>query len=186
MMKRLAGLAMLLATGAACAADTDTAVAYWSTGYTGAELAANNFGCPAPQVPAVSESNLQIRSVERAILAWETCHTRFFAALVAPGAADEQIPPAVLAAMTDSEREAARGHVRAVLLEVARAAEANSLPLLARHDAWRRATVEYIARQNDALARSNVVEARNANPVRMRARSVRDELRVSSPPIPGY
>lgn len=190
-MKQVAGLALLLAAGLACAAgersaEQDAAVAYWTSGYTGAGLAADNFGCPAPEVPAVSHSNLQIRSIERAILAWEECHVRLVAGLVAPAAADARIPADLLALMTPAERDTARRHVHAVLVDVARAAETNSLPLLARHDAWRRATVEYIAQENDATARSRVNTARNQSESRLRQRSVRDELRESGPRLPGY
>ena len=180
-MQKLAGLLMVLATGAACAdpgtgTPQEEAVAFWTSGYTGAELAAGNFGCAAPEVPAVSEANQQIRAVHKAIVKWEKCHEGYMAALRATPA-ETRIPAAVLAAMTPAEQARARAHVEAAQARVAAAAQANAAAMMARHETWLGATVEYVAQHNSSLHRSRLAVARNAATARYERESERREAR---------
>lgn len=189
-MKKLAGLLMLLASGAACAGAgagaaargeaLEAAVAFWTAGYTGEELASGNFGCAAPEVPAVSQAHLQanqqIRAVHKAIVQWEKCHDGFMAGLRATPA-ETRIPAEVLASMTPAEQAQAREHVQAVQARVAQAAQANAAAMMARHETWLGATVEYVARQNSSLRRSRVAVARNEASTRFERESEKREMR---------
>lgn len=75
MKKNLVGLLVLLAAGSAGAAQADLAprnaaldaqVAFWTSGVSAADLAADA-PCAAPNVPEVSTRNLEIRAVSRSI-----------------------------------------------------------------------------------------------------------------------
>ena len=146
-MKKLAALLMVLASGATAARDQsqEPAVAFWTSGYTGEELASANFGCAAPELPAVSQARRQarLRTIRKAIARWEACHDGFMATLRATPAA-ARIPAGVLAAMTPAEQAQARTHVQAVQARVAAAAQANAAAMMARHQAWLGASVEYV------------------------------------------
>lgn len=136
---------ILLTTGAAGAqpAGHGAAVAFWTSGYAGAELAPGRAHCPAPVLPAVSHAHAPTRSVREAILAWERCHAGYLASLRA-APAEARIPAEVLAAMSPGERARARAHVRAVQARVAAAQQADAAALAARHASWLGARAEYI------------------------------------------
>ena len=157
-MNNPAGLLLLLAAGAAYAADPapaarersaaqDEAIAFWSAGYTGADLSKDNFGCPRPELPAVPHAAGQTQEVDQAIAGWEECHARTMARLAATPA-EALIPAAVLAAMTPAERAQARAHVQAIQARVAAAAQAYAASTMARHATWRGATVEHIVQEH--------------------------------------
>lgn len=147
-MRRLAGLIMLWAAGAALASPGADAVAFWTSGYAGAELTEGNFHCAAPDLPAIGHPKPAAAGVRAAILKWEQCHSRYLAGLRAT-APESRIPADVLAAMTPAERTRARDHVQAVQARVAEAAQANAATMVARHAAWLGATVDYVARRAD-------------------------------------
>ena len=183
-MRKLAGQLTILAMGSA-SADTgavgrtvaqDAAVGFWTGAYTGAELATDNYHCAAPEVPAVSHANLQIRSVHKAIVQWEACHEGYMNRLRATPA-DARIPADVLAAMTPSERAQARTHVDAVVARVAEAAQANAAHMMARHETWLGATVEYVAQHNTGVRNSRRLAAWQGEFARRERQSERLELR---------
>lgn len=150
-MRAMAGLLIFLATGAACAApgaQHSAAVAFWTSGYAGADLASRNFHCPAPVLPPLSHTLAPAHSVRKAIDKWEQCHAGYLAALHATPA-ETRIPGAVLASMSPSERERARAHVRAVQARVLAAAQANAAAMTARHASWLGARVEQVRAGDD-------------------------------------
>ncbi|MFC4931337.1 hypothetical protein [Massilia sp. GCM10023247] len=142
-MRTLAGLLILLATGTACAQSPPhaEAVAFWTSGYAGADIAGGDNHCPAPALPAISTAYPPPRGVRKAILDWETCHAGYLAGLRATPAAS-RIPAAVLAAMTPHQRARALAHVGAVQARVMAAAQADGAALAARHASWLGARVE--------------------------------------------
>lgn len=144
-MRTLAGLLILLATGAAFAqpARHAEAVAFWTSGYAGADIASAKLHCPAPALPAISYANPQLHGVRKAILDWEACHAGYLASLRA-APAEARIPAAVLTAMTPDERARALAHVRAVQARVMAAAQADAATLEVRHASWLGARVERI------------------------------------------
>lgn len=163
-MRRLAGLMMFLAAGAACAAPgaggrgpaQDAAVVFWTSGYDGAELAGKQCPCPLPQLPAIAHAGPHLRGVRAAIASWDRCHRAYIAGLRA-APADARIPPAVLAAMTPGERARARAHVQAVQAKVAEAAQADAEAAMARHATWLGAQVEYLAQHGSVADRRGTV-----------------------------
>lgn len=181
-MRKLAGLLMSLAMGSVSAgpgavsrtAAQDAAVGFWTAGYAGAELSSDNFHCAAPEVPAISHANLQIRSVHKAIVQWEECHAGYMHRLRATPA-DARIPADVLAAMTPAELARARAHVDTVVAGVAEAAQANAANMMARHETWLGATVEYVARHNAGVRKSRRLAAWQGEFARREHRSERLE-----------
>ena len=147
-MKKLVGILVLAAAGGAGAAEQAAPSApagYWTETYAGPTL--NALHCVAPQVPVVSQINQRIRTVTRAVRQWQNCHRGVLASL-APSRAAEHIPAEALAAMTPLEREAATRHVAAVHAQLADVIQREAAPVIARHDAWRDATLAYVAGQN--------------------------------------
>lgn len=156
-MKKLVGILVLVAAGGAGAAEQaapDASAGYWTGTYAGPTL--NALRCVAPQVPVVSEFNQRIRTVAKAVRQWQNCHRGVLAAL-APERAAEHIPAEALAAMTPLEREAATRHVAAVHAQLADAIQREAAPVVARHDAWRDATLAYVAGQNSVTPGARAV-----------------------------
>lgn len=147
-MKKLVGILVLAAAGGAGAAEFQTGT------YAGPTI--NALRCVAPQVPEISEFNQRIRTVAKAVRQWQNCHRGVLAAL-APERAAEHIPAEALAAMTPRERETAIRHVAAVHAQLADAVQREAAPVIARHDAWRDATLAYVAGQNSVTPGTRAV-----------------------------
>jgi len=186
-MKRLAGIMMVLAAGSAAASgNTDTSarhgpamdaqVAFWTAEYTGADLASAQAACAAPKVPEVSQRNLEIRSVGRAINQWERCHAGYMQQLTATPA-QARIPAEVLASMSDQQREQALRHVEGVQARIVEESRTNASAAMARHDAWLLRTVAYVSHENASIAASKLPVLRNQLTARYEARSEREEQR---------
>lgn len=165
-MKKLAGILVLMVAGSSVAAEQgpasapDTA-ASWTVHYAGPDHA--SLRCAAPDVPEVSQFNLRIRNVARAIATWQDCYRHSLAALD-PANAEKHIPAAVLTSMTAAERAAALDHVAAVNARLAESIRREAAPVIARHEAWRDATLRYVAEHNgvgagDAALRRNYKSA---------------------------
>lgn len=144
-MRTVAGLLILLATGAAGAqpARHAEAVAFWTSGYAGADIGSGNDHCPAPALPAIAHANPPPHGVRKAILDWEACHAGYLAGLRATPA-ESRIPAAVLAAMTPDQRARARAHVGAVQDRLMAAAQADAAAQAVRHASWLGARAERI------------------------------------------
>lgn len=161
-MKKLAGILVLTASsGIAAAQDTASVpetTAFWTAGYAGPAQAALH--CNAPEVPEVSQFNLRIRNVARAIGQWQDCYRRTMESLD-PANAGRHIPAEALAAMAPAGRDAALRHVAAVHVRLADAIQRDAAPVFARHEAWREATVRYVALQNGIIRAGDAAVRRN-------------------------
>lgn len=163
MKKNLVGLLVLWAAGSAGAAQADLAprnaaldaqVAFWTSGVSAADLAADA-PCAAPNVPEVSTRNLEIRAVSQSIERWESCHKHFMQQL-ASTPAEARLPAEVLAAMSADQRQQAVRHVEAVQATVRAQAFADGAAQMARNDAWLARTLSRAAAEYPALAASRL------------------------------
>ncbi|MGI4844239.1 MAG: hypothetical protein ACRYF7_13080 [Janthinobacterium lividum] len=152
-MKKLVGIVALTLAGSCAAAQQDTApatreaaVAYWTSGYIGAELV--GAGCLLPTLPDVQPGLAGQRpATVKAIATWKDCHRRLMGAL-APETAHKAIPAELLASMTSAEREAALRHVAAVHGKLADALQAEAARTIAAQQDW----VEASQRNHDGYA----------------------------------
>jgi hypothetical protein len=140
-------------------AASATAIAYWTGGYTGAELREGAFACPAPVIPARSVSNDEIRRVGAEIGAWTTCYNGLVANINSLRPAGKAIPEDVLELMNEQDLAQARQHLDIVYKRVAAAAEAEAAPVLAKRESWHAETAEFVRREN-ATVEQNMVYAR--------------------------
>lgn len=182
MKKTLAGLLVLLAAGTASASPADLAprdaaldaqVAFWTSGFGDADLV-GEARCTAPNVPAVSTRNLEIRAVARTIERWEACQNGFMQRLAATPA-EARIPADVLAAMSADERVQAVRHVEAVQARVTAEAFADAAARMARHGDWLARTVSAAAADHPALAASRLPIVGDNASVLFEPRSLRPE-----------
>lgn len=184
-MKKLAGILVLLASGGVAGGQTVTttgqdaraAIAYWTTGYAGAEL--GDVGCPAPAIAGAPQDRQEIWSSEKAIRQWQDCHRRVIAAL-GPAHVEKYIPADVLASMTLEERTQALRHVVSVHGRIAEAVQAQAVPVIAHHDAWRSAAAR-MAEQLSVEASERLAASRDKSAAWMtsgeRAEQARNERR---------
>ncbi|UUZ47611.1 hypothetical protein LP420_31225 [Massilia sp. B-10] len=54
-----------------------TDIAYWMSGYDGAELSSGQYRCPVPRIPAMSKINEEITAVSGKVNAWQECYNAF-------------------------------------------------------------------------------------------------------------
>lgn len=162
-MKQLFLAAAVLATFPAWAGAADQApapgderaahaadIAYWTKNYQGQDLFSGKFDCPAPAIPAVSTTNVEIKAVSASVAAWEACYNGFVDNLHDAMPAGKRIPAEIARLMTPAEMEAARAHLEHVYDAVGINAQANAADTISKRDAWRSATEKYVAEQNEA------------------------------------
>jgi hypothetical protein len=129
-------------------AQRSAEIAYWTSGYDGADLLSGKYNCVAPRMPAISITNAEINGVNADLAAWNKCQEGISAhmqALMPPG---KQIPAAIAVVMSEQEVQQAKSHLDKVYGEVMAKAQANATALLAEHEKWHRATQAYVAEQN--------------------------------------
>ncbi len=152
-MKKLVGIVVLTAAGSGFAAQQETthttreaAIAYWTSGYIGAERVST--GCVVPKLPNLQPGLVGYRpAIFKAIATWKDCHRRQMGAL-APETAHKAIPAKLIAAMTSAESEAALRHVAAVHAKLADALQADAARTIAAQQAW----MEESQRNHDGYA----------------------------------
>lgn len=154
-MKKLVGILVLMAAGSSVAAQQgvagptrEAAIAYWTSGYAGAELA--GVGCVTPQLPDEAALSGAQRKAVKAIRTWKECHRSLMGAL-APEAAHQYIPADLHATMTPAEREAATRHVAAVHAKLADALQADAAKAMAAQQAWHQEVQRYIDDYRDRV-----------------------------------
>lgn len=123
-------------------------IAYWTSGYDGADLSAGKYACVAPTLPAVSTTNADIQATNQAMTAWRTCYDGFTENLAAALPAGTRIPPEVAVLMSEDETQQARKHLDKVYREVMVKAQAGAATTLAQHDKWEAATMAAVAELN--------------------------------------
>lgn len=163
----LAGVMIWMASAMAVAEPArdpalDERIGYWTSEYTGAELGS----CDQPRVPGMSRTNGEIRALGRAINAWQRCHDALTERLRAPATLEERVEPAVLAAMSAEEREAAQRHIEAAHAQRLRVAEAEAAAANKWHRDWLTATADYVAAENAGQKASRQIVARNSESAR--------------------
>lgn len=153
-MKRFLGALLMILAGTAAATEPGD-VAYWTTTYAGEDLTAGKFDCPAPAIPEVSLTNESIAATSKAVSAWEACYNGLVDNMIGAKPLDKRIPDAVRGKMTPAELEQARAHLDQVYGAVVERVQASAAAITARRDAWRGATEQYVAQQNQEVAMRN-------------------------------
>lgn len=126
-------------------------IAYWTGGYTGAELRLGKFECKPPVIPARSTANAEITQISGEISTWTTCYNNFVANMASLMPSGKAIPAEVLEVMSEQELSQARVHLDAVYKSVIAAAKADSAPFIVQRDTWQAATEEYVKAENELV-----------------------------------
>jgi hypothetical protein len=136
-------------------AQRSAEIAYWTSGYDGADLTAGKYNCVAPKIPAMSTTNTDIKAVSAAVSAWSKCQEAFSANMGAAMPPGKQIPAAVAIVMSEQETQQAKMHLDKVYGAVMEKAQVSASAVVAEHEKWQNATRAYVAEQN------LTIEARN-------------------------
>lgn len=134
-------------------------IAFWTSGYDGADLTAGKYSCAAPAIPEVSQTNAEITAVNAAIAAWRDCHNGFADNLNAALPAGKRVPPDVAILMSEQETQQAKAHLGQVYDKVMDKAQASSAAILARREKWEAATVVSVDEQNRRAAEARTRQA---------------------------
>jgi uncharacterized protein len=127
------------------AASAD-AIAWWTRGYKGADLAAAQAACAVPVIPAVSKINDEINVVNAKLKSWSSCHNSFVGQL-AKTPPLKAIPDDVLELMNEKEIAEAKAHLDKVALDVLAKAKTHADAVLAQSEKWKLATADEMAAQ---------------------------------------
>lgn len=123
-------------------------IAYWVSGYDGAELTSGKYRCPIPRVPAMSKVNEEIAAVAARVNAWQECYNAFVVNINASAPLAKLIPKDIADLMTKEEVEQATAHLDGVYTRIVEGARVSAKLLLADYAAWRDATDAYVGQHN--------------------------------------
>jgi TPR repeat protein len=123
-------------------------IAYWTGGYTGADLTAGKFACPPPALPAASESNEEIKSVGAAAVAWRDCHTGFVSNIGDAMPAGKRIPTDVAIVMSEAELQQSRARLEKIYNEALAKRRSEASVTVAQLDKWLMETEKYVTARN--------------------------------------
>jgi uncharacterized protein len=133
-------------------------IAYWMSGYNGAELTSGKYRCPIPRIPAMSKINDEIAAVAAKVNAWQECYNDFVTNLNAVAPLVKLIPKDIFDLMTKEEVATATAHLEGVYTGIAEGARVSAKLLLADYAVWRDATDAYVGQHNKM-----VKDAKDAN-----------------------
>jgi TPR repeat protein len=111
-------------------------IARYASGFDGADLRLEKFGCTRPVYPDVSRSQAQIREVEAGTKTWRACYDRFAAFLAAQMPAGKAIPEDLASLMNLSELDRARNSMDQAYARATAAASTEGKAILADYDGW--------------------------------------------------
>jgi hypothetical protein len=159
-------------------------IAYWTGKYNGADLKAGKYDCVQPVIPAVSKQNDEINAVAASLNAWTACYNGFVGNVGDAMPAGKRIPPEIAVLMSEQEVEQAKLHLDRVYAAVIADVTASANALIARRDAWEKATVAYVSEQNN-LSEARTMQAKLdiENTFRMQNQFANGLMR--SKPVPG-
>lgn len=123
-------------------------IAYWTSGYDGADLTSGKYHCVAPAIPAVSTTNAEIKAVNAAMTTWRACYEIFAENLRSALPPGKRIPPEIAVLMSEQEAQQARSHLDKVYAAATDKANASAVATLAAREKWEAATLESVADQN--------------------------------------
>jgi TPR repeat protein len=126
-------------------------IAKWTT-YDGADLTGGKYACAEPPIGDVAKTNVEIKATTAAYQAWSDCYNGFVADLEGPLAPANRIPADIAVLMTDPERNEAMQKIVAATNASAAKVGAGAQNVIARFDAWEKATAEFAKSHNDQVA----------------------------------
>jgi TPR repeat protein len=119
-------------------------IAYWVSGYDGAELKSGKFNCARPFVPPISKSDAEVKRVEDGYLAWKKCYNGFVQNIndaLPPG---KRIPADVAKLMNQVEYDQAVAHLDEIYAALLRQASTGGAAINADYKDWHEATSELV------------------------------------------
>ena len=125
-------------------------IAYWTSGYQGADLVAGSFDCRDPATPVMSTSSADIRLVEKAYFAWQLCYKKFIANLGSVTPLGKRIPPDVARLMTPLEQAQAVAHLNDVYTAINTQANERAAAIGSAYAQWEKTSADSIASANRA------------------------------------
>lgn len=126
-------------------------IAYWMSGYDGAELTSGQYRCPVPRIPAMSKINEEIEAVGAKVNAWNACYNGFVDNINAAAPLTQRIPKDVADLLTKDEMAIAKTHLEGVYSRIVEGARVSAKLLLADYAAWRDATDAYVGQHNQMI-----------------------------------
>jgi len=136
-------------------------MAYWISGYDGADLRSGKFRCPAPRIPAMSKQNDEIAVVTDKVAVWQECYNAFVRNLNENSPLTKLIPKDIADLLTKDEADQSRLHLEEVYARVAEDAKISAKLVLADFAAWRDATDAYVAEHNRMVKDNAATKPRN-------------------------
>lgn len=155
-------------------------IAFWTSGYDGADLTAGKFSCVEPVLPEISKTNEEIKAANAAVAKWQSCYNGFAENLNDAQPAGKRIPAEVAVLMSEQEAQQAREHLSKVYGTVIDKAQANAAATVARHEQWLVATVASVEAQN----RTNEARTKQVKMDLDRDRMLRESSTANNRPPP--
>lgn len=142
------------------------AIAYWATGYDGADLTAGAFHCVAPDQPQHSETKRSIAAVSASNDAYNACYNGFIDNLISAMPPGKRIPDDIVILMSEQELSQARAHLGKVYAAVAAREKRVADQVVAKRAAWVDATLSYFTTEklrSNRYVEDDLLLARESN-----------------------
>jgi TPR repeat protein len=123
-------------------------IAFWTGKYDGADLKSGKFACAKPDIPAISKDNKEIKAVDASVAAWQACYNGAVQNLQDAMPPGKRIPADIANLMNQIEYDQAVARMDKVYASVAAETGKEAEAILARRDAWYKATNEFIVAAN--------------------------------------
>jgi TPR repeat protein len=124
-------------------------IAYWTTGYDGADLVAGKLNCTAPVFPLYSQTKRDIRAVSAAFDAYTACYNGFIDNLENGIPPAKRIPMDVALLMSEPELGVAAEHLGKVYAEVAARGKLTASQAVAQRGQWMEQTTAYLSTESN-------------------------------------
>ena len=143
-------------------------ITYYTTNFSGANVAYDKFKCVNPVIPKVSTTNEDIASVNAAVNSWSECYGRFVKNMNGAIPVKNTIPVDVLNLMSQAEFQQADVLMSATYEKIASDAKKIADGIMLDNARWKAETEEYVSNSNDQqkaqiarLERLNEMDARH-------------------------
>jgi hypothetical protein len=122
-------------------------IAYWTTGYDGADLTAGKFNCTAPIFPPYSATKRAVTAMSASSDAYTVCYNAFIENIESAMPPGKRIPEDVALLMSDQELNQSREHLGKVYAAVAARGKLAADQTVARREEWMAKTTDYLKTQ---------------------------------------
>jgi TPR repeat protein len=146
---------------------------YWISGYDGKDMKSGAYDCRRPEIPVISRSNDEIKTVDKTYAVWQSCYNDFVQNLGDALPAGKRIPQDIARLMNQIEYDQAVANLDRIYRGLAQQGSDSATAIIGEYEKWRKATEQFVTARNaeakleaelavEQLRRANLNQTRSA------------------------